>query len=57
MAVTVAARSAYSVAVIGTLGGALPRARLAMAFGSNRPAALIEDAVAVAAALAVVLSL
>jgi uncharacterized membrane protein len=40
-------------AVIGTLGGAAARARLATAFGSDRPAALIEDAVAVAGALAV----
>src|SRR5215470_11950570 len=34
-------------AVIGTLGGHAFRARLAKAFGSDRPAALIEDAVAI----------
>ena len=33
-------------AVIGTLGGRAFRARLAKAFGSDRPAAFIEDAVA-----------
>lgn len=44
-------------AVIGTLGGAAARGRLAAAFGSDRPAALIEDAVAILASLAVVLML
>lgn len=39
-------------AVIGTLGGAAARARLAAAFGKDMPAALIEDAVAILAALA-----
>lgn len=34
-------------AVAGTLGGAAGRARLAKALGKDRPAALIEDAVAV----------
>ena len=34
-------------AVIGTLGGAAFRAALAKAFGRDRPAALIEDAVAI----------
>lgn len=34
-------------AVIGTLGGAAARARLAAAFGRDLPAALIEDAVAI----------
>jgi uncharacterized membrane protein len=38
-------------AVIGTLGGRAARARLAAAFGSDRPAAFIEDAVAVGGAL------
>ena len=38
-------------AVIGTLGGRALRARLATAFGSDRPAALIEDTVAIAGAL------
>ncbi len=37
-------------AVIGTLGGHAFRARLAAAFGKNRPAALIEDAVAIGGA-------
>jgi uncharacterized membrane protein len=38
-------------AVIGTLGGRAFRARLASAFGSDRPAAFIEDAVAIGGAL------
>jgi uncharacterized membrane protein len=38
-------------AVIGTLGGRALRARLATAFGSDRPAAFIEDAVAIGGAL------
>jgi uncharacterized membrane protein len=38
-------------AVIGTLGGRDFRARLARAFGSDRPAAFIEDAVAIGGAL------
>jgi uncharacterized membrane protein len=37
--------------VVGTLGGRAFRARLAAAFGSDRPAAFIEDAIAVGAAL------
>ncbi|KQX40036.1 hypothetical protein ASD04_05160 [Devosia sp. Root436] len=41
-------------AVVGTYGGADIRARLAKAFGRDLPAALIEDAVAIVAALAVV---
>jgi uncharacterized membrane protein len=44
-------------AVVGTYGGAAARARLAAAFGSDRPAALIEDAVAILGAVLVVLSL
>jgi uncharacterized membrane protein len=44
-------------AVAGTLGGRAFRARLAAAFGSDRPAALIEDAVAIGAALLVVMAL
>ena len=40
-------------AVIGTLSGAAARARLSAAFGSDRPAALIEDAIAIAGALLV----
>ncbi len=38
-------------AVVGTLGGRALRARLASAFGSDRPAAFIEDAVAIGGAL------
>ncbi|WP_456684421.1 DUF4126 domain-containing protein [Bradyrhizobium sp. P5_C11_2] len=34
-------------AVIGTYGGAAVRGRLAASFGKDRPAALIEDAVAI----------
>lgn len=41
-------------AVIGTLGGAAARAKMAAAFHSDRPAALIEDAVAIVLAVAVV---
>lgn len=44
-------------AVIGTLGGAWARARLAAAFGRDTPAALIEDAVAIGTAAFVALSL
>ena len=40
--------------VIGTLGGRAFRARLAKAFGSDRPAAFIEDAVALGAAFLIV---
>jgi uncharacterized membrane protein len=41
-------------AIIGTLGGAAFRARLATAFGKDRPAAIIEDIVAIAGAVLVV---
>ncbi len=41
-------------ATIGTLGGHAARARLAAAFGRDRPAALLEDAVAVIGALLIV---
>ena len=44
-------------AIIGTLGGHALRARLAAAFGSDRPAALIEDAVAIGGAFLIVMSL
>jgi uncharacterized membrane protein len=43
--------------VIGTLGGAALRARLALAFGRDLPAALLEDAIALAAAAYVVFAL
>ena len=44
-------------AVIGTFGGRAGRARLAAAFGSDRPAALIEDAVAIGVAWLVMVAL
>jgi uncharacterized membrane protein len=44
-------------AVIGTLGGRALRARLATALGRDRPAAFIEDAVAIGGALAIGLAL
>jgi len=40
--------------VLGTLGGAEGRARLAAAFGKDRPAALIEDAIAILGAALIV---
>lgn len=43
--------------VIGTLGGSAVRARLAAAFRSDRPAAFIEDAVAIGGALLIVVAL
>ncbi|WP_010183224.1 membrane protein [Sphingomonas sp. PAMC 26605] len=44
-------------AVVGTLGGAALRTRLAVAFGRDLPAAVIEDAIALAAAAYVVVAL
>lgn len=44
-------------AVIGTLGGRAVRGKLAAAFGADRPAALLEDAVAIGGALLIVLAL
>lgn len=41
-------------AILGTLGGAAARASLAKSFGKDLPAALIEDAVAILAALWIV---
>jgi uncharacterized membrane protein len=41
-------------AVLGTFGGAILRARLAAFFGKDRPAAFIEDAIAIVAALLIV---
>ena len=41
-------------AVAGTLGGSALRARLAAAFGSDRPAAFLEDLLAIAGAVVVV---
>ncbi|MBO9710717.1 MAG: DUF4126 domain-containing protein [Caulobacter sp.] len=43
-------------AVLGTLGGAEARGRLAQAFGKDTPAALLEDAVAIGGAALVVLA-
>src|SRR5918997_4472816 len=40
--------------VAGTLGGAEGRARLAAAFGKDRPAAFIEDSVAILGAMLIV---
>ena len=44
-------------AVIGTLGGHESRARLAATLGRDRPAALIEDAVAIGGALLIMAAL
>jgi len=44
-------------AVIGTLGGRAARAQLAASFGKDRPAALIEDAVAIGGAFLIVAAL
>ena len=44
-------------AIIGTLGGAAARGKMAAAFGKDRPAALIEDVVAIAGAVLIVLAL
>jgi uncharacterized membrane protein len=44
-------------ATIGTLGGHTLRARLAEAFGRDRPAALIEDAVAIGGAFLVMVAI
>jgi uncharacterized membrane protein len=41
-------------AIIGTLGGAALRVRLAAAFGNDRPAAILEDLIAVGAAILIV---
>jgi uncharacterized membrane protein len=44
-------------AIIGTLGGRAARAKMAAAFGKDRPAALLEDAVAIGGAVLIVLGL
>ena len=44
-------------AVAGTLGGRAARARLAAAFGSDRPAAFLEDAVAIGGAFLIIWAL
>ena len=43
-------------AVAGTLGGYALRARMAAAFGRDRPAAVLEDVIAIGAAFTVVLA-
>jgi len=48
-----AAAGAFGAAS-GTLGGAAARARLAEGFGRDRPAAFVEDVVAIVAAIAIV---
>ncbi|MEP7453268.1 DUF4126 domain-containing protein [Phyllobacterium sp. SB3] len=44
-------------AVIGTYGGAYVRSKLAASFGQDRPAALIEDAVAIIGAYLIIAAL
>ncbi len=44
-------------AVVGTIGGHAARVRMAAAFGRDLPAALIEDAVAIGGAVAIVMAL
>lgn len=44
-------------AVIGTLGGREVRARLAAVFGKDRPAAIIEDIVAIGGAVLILLAI
>ncbi|WP_116807413.1 DUF4126 domain-containing protein [Steroidobacter cummioxidans] len=44
-------------AIIGTLGGSAARAKMAAAFGKDRPAALIEDAVAIVGAILLAMAL
>jgi len=41
-------------AVIGTFGGAAVRGKLALSFGKDRPAAIIEDVIAIGGALLIV---
>jgi uncharacterized membrane protein len=43
-------------AIIGTIGGHAARARLASRLGSDRPAAFLEDAVAIVASCAIVVA-
>jgi uncharacterized membrane protein len=44
-------------AVIGTLGGRAVRSRLASAFGKDRPAAFIEDAIAIGGAYLIMVAM
>jgi uncharacterized membrane protein len=50
---TVAALAGAAGALAGTLGGARARAGMAAAFGSDRPAALVEDVLALGAAVCI----
>lgn len=56
-AVLPAAVAGIAGAVVGTLGGRALRARMAAAFGNDHPAALVEDALAIALAVAVVMAM
>jgi uncharacterized membrane protein len=56
-ALVIGALAGIAGAIIGTLGGRAFRARLAGAFGSDRPAAFIEDAVAIVGSLVIVVAL
>jgi uncharacterized membrane protein len=56
-ALVIGALAGIAGAIIGTLGGRAFRARLAGAFGSDRPAAFIEDAVAIVGSLVIVAAL
>jgi uncharacterized membrane protein len=56
-ALVIGALAGIAGAIIGTLGGRAFRARLAGAFGSDRPAAFIEDAVAIVGSLLIVAAL
>lgn len=44
-------------AVIGTLGGRALRARMAAAFGNDHPAAFVEDGLAIALAVGIVMAM
>ena len=50
----VGAMAGVAGAIAGTLGGHAGRARLAARFGSDRPAALIEDAIAIGGAFLII---
>jgi uncharacterized membrane protein len=56
-AIGLAAACGIVGALIGTLGGAAARARLAAAFGKDLPAALFEDLVAIGGAFLIVANL
>jgi uncharacterized membrane protein len=56
-ALVIGALAGIAGAIIGTLSGRAFRARLAGAFGSDRPAAFIEDAVAIVGSLVIMAAL